>query len=140
MSASTSSSPPSPGIRVILAAEPLAVLQAGHAVTALASEQSVAAARAADIALAVSEAVAYLLVHADDEVLESGAIVLAAERDRDALHVVVREDGPGVKRRAARMGFGAGLATIGKIARSLEVRTAEGGRSEICMTFALARA
>jgi len=114
------------------------VLQASYAVIALASEQEVAAARTAEIARAVSEAITYVLVHADAEVWESGAILLAAEHDQDALRVVISEEGTGQKRRTARQGFGAGLATIGKIAHSLQVRTAKDGHFEISMTFALA--
>src|SRR6476659_4170247 len=84
VSPSASPVPQPAGIRVILAAEPAAVLQARHAVTALASEQEVAAALVADIALAVSEAVTYILVHADEEASKARAILLAAERDREA--------------------------------------------------------
>ena len=79
-------------------------------------------------------------MHADEEASEARAILLAAERDREAMRVVVREEGPGEKRRTARQGFGAGLATISQIAQSLQVRTADGGRPEISMTFTLAQA
>ncbi|MDP9277083.1 MAG: ATP-binding protein, partial [Actinomycetota bacterium] len=89
----------------------------------------------ADIALAVSEAVTNVIAHAHDQA-SPGAVILAAERDGDALRVLVRDHG--VTRRAAALGAGLGLATIGQVAQSLEVRIDETGGAELRMKFQLA--
>jgi anti-sigma regulatory factor (Ser/Thr protein kinase) len=124
-------------MRVVLADEPAAAGEARRAATGFAREQGAAAALTGDIALAVSEAVTKMLALSDGE-SRAAAVVLAAERDGDDLRVVVSHDGAPVTRGRAGPGFELGLAIIGQVSQSSEVRTRDAGGFEICMTFALA--
>ncbi len=135
MSASTSRIPQASGMRLILPVETAAASAARHAVRQFAREHGAADATTADIALAVSEAVTNVIAHAHDQA-SPGAVILAAERDGDALRVLVRDHG--VTRRATGLGSGLGLATIGQVAQSLEVRIDETGGAELRMKFQLA--
>ena len=136
MSASTARIPQASGMRLILPVETAAASAARHAVRQFARMHGAAEATTADIALAVSEAVSNVIAHARDEASQAGAVILAAERDGDALRVLVRDHG--VTRHGAGLGSGLGLATIGQVAQSLEVRIDETGGAEMRMKFQLA--
>ena len=93
---------------------------------------------AADIALAVSEAVSNVVLHAYRELARPGLVSVEAEREGDALRVLVRDDGPGIAPRADSPGLGIGLSIIAHVTQVLELRTRPEGGAELCMVFHLA--
>ncbi len=97
-----------------------------------ADEESVAA-----IALAVTEAVTNVVVHAYRDRDEPGEVCVEVEAhagEGGAL-VTVSDCGLGMAPRLDSPGLGLGLPLIGSIAAGLEVRTPDGGGTELCMRF-----
>jgi anti-sigma regulatory factor (Ser/Thr protein kinase) len=97
-----------------------------------------------DIALAVSEAVSNVVLHAYAHSTTPGDVRVAAWIDAASLQISVCDDGIGMVRRSDSPGLGLGLALIGKVAD--RVRLESGGKRErggtdrgvrMRMTFAL---
>ena len=91
-----------------------------------------------DIALAVSEAVSNVVLHAYRDLPRPGVVSVEADRDGDALRIFVRDDGPGIAPRANSPGLGLGLSIIACVTRALEIRARPEGGAELCMIFDLA--
>jgi anti-sigma regulatory factor (Ser/Thr protein kinase) len=126
-------------MRLAHAADPEAARTMRHAVADFAAEHGAAHRLAMDIALAVSEAVTNVIVHAYRDAHQPGVVIVAAERDGGFLHVLVSDEGTGMRPRTDSPGIGAGLPLIERIAQSLIVSTADGnGGADVRMTFDLA--
>jgi serine/threonine-protein kinase RsbW/stage II sporulation protein AB (anti-sigma F factor) len=118
-----------------LDAEPGAVGRARAAVTAFAERHRLA--RAADVALAVTEAVTNAVVHAyrDGAGGEVRGVACALET---GLLVVVRDYGCGMLPNPGSPGAGLGLAVIGALAGEMNIeRPDEGGGTRVRIRFKL---
>lgn len=124
-------------LRITLPAEPAAAALARQAVTRFARAQGAINGTVADVALAVSEAVTNAVLHAYRDRPAPGELTVLGTRRGDELEVLVCDEGDGVTPRVDSPGLGVGLAIIGRLARSMEVRQRSGGGAEICMRFAL---
>lgn len=124
-------------MRLRLPAEPDAASASRQAVIDFARENGAVGQLLTDIALAVSEAVSNVIIHAYRELPKPGAVSVEVERDRDALRIIVRDDGPGIAPRADSPGLGFGLTLIARAAHALEIRARPEGGAEVCMIFNL---
>ena len=116
-----------------LDAEPGAVGRARGAVVAFAERHRLA--RAADVALAVTEAVTNAVVHAYRNGATGQVRVVACARE-DGLLVVVRDYGCGMQPNPTSPGAGLGLAVIGALAGEMNIeRPDEGGGTRIRIRF-----
>lgn len=124
-------------MRVTLIAESGSIGSIRHAATAFARAQGAIDGTVADIALAVTEAVSNVVVHAYRDRVTPGSVTVRGDRVDHELRFIVTDDGKGVVPRADSPGLGLGLAIIGRLARTLEIRAGAAGGAEICMTFGL---
>jgi anti-sigma regulatory factor (Ser/Thr protein kinase) len=119
-------------------ARPESVGALRRAVDDYAENGGIAERRREDVALAVSEAVSNVIVHAYTDRDEPGDVQLDAWIDDGALHVCVSDDGVGMTPRLDSPGLGLGLALMGQVAERvrLESRDPQPG---VCvrMTFAV---
>jgi len=116
-----------------LEAEPAAVGRARQAVVAFAERHALA--RAADVALAVTEAVTNAVVHAYRDGATGQVRVVACPR-ADGLLVVVRDYGCGMQPNPGSPGAGLGLAVIGALAGEMNIeRPEDGGGTRIRIRF-----
>jgi serine/threonine-protein kinase RsbW len=125
-------------MRLILDARPESAGQARLAATTFAREHGAINGTVGDIALAITEAVTNVVLHAYRDRSEVGRVTIEAGRDGNELRFLVCDDGPGVTPRADSPGLGLGLALIARVAAAMEIRTRESGGAEICMRFLLA--
>lgn len=91
-------------------------------------------ARCADVALAVGEVCANVVVHAYRD-RTPGAFVLDIHAEADELKVRVVDDGCGLAPRNDSPGAGYGLPLVAAIASSLELRPSPTGGTDVRMTF-----
>jgi len=90
------------------------------------------------MALAVTEIVSNVVMHAYPEG-ESGPVRLRCWADDEGLGVEVADDGVGMRARRDSPGLGHGLATVGALAHTLDVAPGPGGRGTVVrMSFAVA--
>jgi serine/threonine-protein kinase RsbW len=94
----------------------------------------------AAIALAVSEAVTNVVVHAYRDGAEPGSVELTADIAGDELVVTVADSGSGLRAGTDSPGLGLGLAIIAETADEIDLRRAASGGLELTMRFSLARA
>jgi anti-sigma regulatory factor (Ser/Thr protein kinase) len=85
------------------------------------------------VALAVSEAVSNVVVHAYREAQEPGRIELRAERLGARVRIVVRDEGLGLVPRLDSPGAGLGLPLIAHLAEHVDVTSDQG--TTILMEF-----
>jgi anti-sigma regulatory factor (Ser/Thr protein kinase) len=117
-----------------LDAEPAAVGRARAAVVAFSERHALA--RAADVALAVTEAVTNAVVHAYRGDATGQVRVVACART-DGLLVVVRDYGCGMQPNPGSPGAGLGLAVIGALAGEMNIeRPDQGGGTRVRIRFA----
>jgi anti-sigma regulatory factor (Ser/Thr protein kinase) len=115
-------------------AVPEQIAEARHAVTAYAREFGARDPHA--VALAVSEAVTNVVLHAYLDVPEPGEVEVTAHRHPDdGLEVHVCDTGRGMKPRADSPGVGVGLPLLATLAERFEVEARDGGGTRICMIF-----
>ena len=88
------------------------------------------------VRLAVTEAVSNVVIHGYREP-PPGDFTLVVEADGDALRVIVRDEGVGMRPRMDSPGAGLGLPLIARVAETFSVADAPGGGTEVCMTFPL---
>ncbi len=93
----------------------------------------------ADIALAVTEATTNAVVHAYRGG-DTGSVVVETERRGEYVCIYVRDSGSGLAPRVDSPGLGLGLGLIAQVADGAEVRSPEGGGTEVAMRFNLSRA
>lgn len=116
-------------------AEAALVADARRAVTARAVELGADEEVARDIALATSEAVTNVVVHAFVG-RDPGMMRVVVEPDDDAIVVRVIDDGRGLVPRSDSPGIGLGLPTIGQLTESFDIRDGLGERgTEVRMVF-----
>ena len=93
-------------------------------------------ARPDDVALAVGEACANAVVHAYVGV-DPGRLELTAAREDGHVHVVVVDDGTGLRPRTDSPGLGLGLPLIAQVTDQFEIGAGDGAGTRVFMVFAL---
>jgi serine/threonine-protein kinase RsbW len=87
------------------------------------------------IALAVTEAVANVVVHAYEN--DPGLLEVEVSAEGGELDVIVRDHGGGLRADSPGAGLGAGLRLIGSLAQRFDI-TRRDGTTEVHMAFRLA--
>jgi serine/threonine-protein kinase RsbW len=117
---------------------PRSPAQARAAVVSYARSQGASQEMLARIALAVSEAVTNVVVHAYRGAPAAGIVQLTAEIAGGELLVVVSDRGSGLRAGDPTEGLGLGLAIIAQSASAVDLVRAPGGGLELRMRFVLA--
>ena len=117
-------------------AVPSVVGQLRHRAAAFAAAAGASAEVTDAIALAVSETVTNVILHAYAG--EEGEVRVRCELDRDRIIVEVVDDGGGIAARHDSPGIGQGLAMVGALAQSLEIGLGRDGRGTV-VTMAFGR-
>ena len=134
--ASPAGAPSGPSRRTLpAAAESVGV--ARRSAQAFAERHGLGGSRLADLAIAVSEAVTNVVLHAYRGRATPGAMDLTFEAREDGIHVAVRDFGLGLVPRDDSPGLGLGLGVIGRMADRVEISAPRGGGTELRMIFAL---
>jgi serine/threonine-protein kinase RsbW len=90
--------------------------------------------------LASSEAMSNAVMHAFVDRPAPGTLTVCAVREGDALCVVVRDDGSGMKPRLDSPGLGIGMPLMTGTTQALKFGESPEGGTEVTMRFALADA
>jgi anti-sigma regulatory factor (Ser/Thr protein kinase) len=91
------------------------------------------------LALAVTEALSNVVLHAYRGTPAGGAVRVAMERREARLHVAVHDEGVGLVPRTDSPGLGLGLGLMAQSADAFDVRTRPAGRGvEVRLEFSLA--
>jgi serine/threonine-protein kinase RsbW len=106
-----------------------------HAVVAAATAHGIDDGPRDDIALAVSEACANVVMHAYRDDAAPGALAVDAYQDEDEFVVVVCDEGLGMVPRTDSPGLGLGLGLIAGLADRVEITSQEPAGSAITMIF-----
>lgn len=131
-------SPPSPegeDLVLTLPARPENVAVVRRAVGAFARTAGFDEDGVADVALALSEACANVVIHAYRRDAEGTLLEVRASCSAEALAVVVSDHGGGMAPRTDSPGLGLGLPLMASLASTLELRETAGGGTEVWMTF-----
>ena len=104
-----------------------------QAAVAAAEASGLDPARVDDVALAVGEASANVVVHAYDAT--PGSFALFVYVSPDDLKFVVRDWGAGIRPRPDSPGLGLGLPLIGALADAVEFADADDGATDVRMLF-----
>lgn len=116
-------------------AENIAIVR--HALGGLGEALGIPEPKLSDIRLAVTEACANVVVHAYPEDQE-GPMEILASMEGNALTVLVRDWGSGIRPRQDSPGLGLGLPLIAALAETVQLGHGEQKHTEVRMTFALA--
>ena len=119
-----------------LPADAASATRARHAAVALAEQLGATRDTRAGIAVAVTEAVANVVVHAYRDIAPAG-VELALRGDRDRLEVEIRDRGVGLLPRDDSPGLGLGLGLMAELADTFEVADVAGGGTCVRLRFAL---
>ena len=119
-------------------AVPESVSELRHAVAEYARSHGADDDLLASLQLAISEAMSNAVVHAFVDRPAPGSLTVYASRDGDQLHVLIADDGSGMRPRPDSPGLGVGLPLMTRMAQSLEFREGADGGTEVAMRFALA--
>jgi anti-sigma regulatory factor (Ser/Thr protein kinase) len=125
--------------RCTLPAESGSVGRARRAALSFAAGHGLTGARLADVALAVSEAVSNVVVHAYQGRVTPGVLDLTFAAYDDTIQVAIRDFGVGLVARDDSPGLGLGLGVIGRVADRVEIKAPRGGGTELRLVFALER-
>jgi anti-sigma regulatory factor (Ser/Thr protein kinase) len=128
--------PKTPDLELTLPARPENVAVVRHALGGFGDALDVPDQALADIKLAVTEACTNVVVHAYGE--RDGMLEVEMLADDEAVTVVVRDQGSGIKPRATRheaTALGLGLPLIAALSDAFEVRGSPGMGTEVRMTF-----
>jgi serine/threonine-protein kinase RsbW len=89
------------------------------------------------VALAVSETVTNVIVHAYVDEPEPGDVEVTAERADDgvSLRLTVIDHGRGMRPRSDSPGIGIGLPMVARFAKRFEVCDCADGGTQVCMVF-----
>lgn len=117
-------------------AENVAVMR--QAAMAAAEAADLPAERVEDVALAVGEACANVVMHAYDGA--RGVFALLILQTADGVEFVVRDWGSGLGPRPDSPGLGLGLPLIGALADRVELEAGDGGATDVRMVFSGDRA
>ena len=128
----------SAGVAITAPAEPDEVARIRRAVGTLGRRTGLSEQRVAEMALAVSEACANVVLHAYIG-RRIGALRVTADAVPVGVQVIVADDGRGMTPRSDSPGLGLRLPLISSLTDALEVRAAPEGGTELWMTFASTR-
>jgi serine/threonine-protein kinase RsbW len=93
------------------------------------------------VALAVSEAVSNVVVHAYREIGEPGEVTVVMERRAEQLEILVRDRGVGLVPRPDSPGLGLGIGLMAQTADTFDILTGRGDPGvEVRLGFALSDA
>jgi anti-sigma regulatory factor (Ser/Thr protein kinase) len=127
-----------PELRWDGAATPEAVGAVRHLLVACAARLGASEEVRARLALAVSEAMSNVVVHAYREAEEPGAVHVAAADGDKWLRILIRDHGLGLVPRTDSPGLGFGLGLMAQTADVFSIRTAPVGAGvEVRLEFAL---
>lgn len=117
-------------------AENVAIVR--HALAGLAEAMEMESDRVADLKTVVTEACMNVVVHAYDD--EDGPLAVDAHREGEALVVVVRDKGAGIRPRpeSQRRSLKMGLPLIAALSSSFEIRGGPGRGTEVTMCVSMA--
>jgi serine/threonine-protein kinase RsbW len=90
------------------------------------------------VQLAASEALSNAVIHAFVDRPAPGTLTVSAVRNGDAICVVVRDDGSGMRARPDSPGLGIGMPLMTGTTQALKFREIPEGGTEVAMRFALA--
>jgi anti-sigma regulatory factor (Ser/Thr protein kinase) len=122
----------------VLPAEPSAVSQLRHRAADFAAAAGASDEMTQAIALAVSETVTNVILHAYDG--EEGQVRVRCGVDGERVIVQVLDDGGGIATRTDSPGIGHGLAMVGALAQSLDIALGRNGRgTAVTMSFGRAQ-
>jgi serine/threonine-protein kinase RsbW len=126
-------------LRMELEAVPERVPNARGAITRLCEHLELEDELAGNIRLAVTEACSNCVLHAyDGDEAASATFALEARVEDDALLVVVRDSGVGLRTDgAAKAGLGLGLRLMREAASSFDISSRPGRGTRVAMRFAL---
>jgi serine/threonine-protein kinase RsbW/stage II sporulation protein AB (anti-sigma F factor) len=116
-------------------ATPAAVAPLRRAVAALAQEAGFAPLRVEDVAVALSEVLTNVVMHAYRDRLHPGPVVLSAALDGESLHVAVGDEGVGFGRRPDSPGLGLGLPLVRAIADDVHISPAHPSGTVVALRF-----
>jgi serine/threonine-protein kinase RsbW len=122
-------------VRLRVPAVPTQVATARHAVVAAAAAHGIAGRPREDIALAVSEACANVVMHAYRHEATPGPLAVDAYRDDGEFFVVVCDEGIGMAPRTDSPGLGLGLGLIAGLAKRLEIGSQDPPGATVTMVF-----
>jgi anti-sigma regulatory factor (Ser/Thr protein kinase) len=122
-------------LRLRVPAVPTEVATVRHAVVEAAAAIGIQDRPREDIALAVSEACANVVMHAYRHESTPGALAVDAYRDDGEFYVVVCDEGIGMVPRTDSPGLGLGLGLIAGLAKRLEIANVEPAGSTVTMVF-----
>jgi anti-sigma regulatory factor (Ser/Thr protein kinase) len=112
-----------------------AVAPLRRAVAALAHEAGFTSERVEDIAVALSEVLTNVVVHAYRDRREPGPVALAAALDGSSLRVWVRDEGVGFSRRSDSPGLGLGLPLVQEVADEVRIAPARPSGTVVALRF-----
>ena len=118
-------------------AAPAHISRLRNAVAAFAQEAGLSNERAADVRLAVSEALTNAVVHAYREG-DEGEIEVSARTAAQRLEIKVQDRGRGIAPRPDSPGMGMGMPMIAALATDSDISARQGGGTVVTMHFALA--
>jgi anti-sigma regulatory factor (Ser/Thr protein kinase) len=125
-------------LRIELEAVPERVPNARRAITRLCEHLELTDELALNIRLAVTEACSNCVLHAYGDDGASCTFALEARVEDDALLVVVRDSGVGLRSdRPSKTGLGLGLRLMREAASSVDIRSSPGRGTRVAMRFAL---
>jgi serine/threonine-protein kinase RsbW len=107
-----------------------------HRASDFARQHGATVRRAADVGLAVSEALTNAVIHSGTSPAHNG-IVLDLTCDGPELTVAVRDRGRGLRPRPDSPGMGLGLPIIASLADRVQIRRPADGGTELSMVFLL---
>jgi serine/threonine-protein kinase RsbW len=123
-----------PFVSLDVLAVPTSVPQVRRAVVAFAADHGADEAVAARVALAVTEAVTNVVLHAYAPGDETGLVHVVADVADDAIEVVVADDGEGF-RPGGSPGLGAGLGIVAESGDDFAIAQRPHGGVEVWMRF-----
>lgn len=128
-----------PHLRLHLPAVSGNVPLARHAIVAFAASQGATDELQGTIGLAITEAVANVVVHAYRDRSDPATVTVEADADPDDgdLQIVVADDGLGLSSRYESDGLGMGLGIIADLADDFAIRDRRPRGTEVFMRFAL---
>jgi anti-sigma regulatory factor (Ser/Thr protein kinase) len=121
-----------------VSATPVEVAGLRHAVLASAEAHAIPKALRNDVALAVSEACANVVMHAYPDARTPGSLTVETYHEEREFIVVVTDEGVGFAPRTDSPGLGLGLALIGQLTRRLEITQNTPVGARLTMAFAVA--
>lgn len=126
------------GLDASYPAQPPQVAAIRRAVSAIAKRVGADVETLIRLELAVSEAATNVVLHAYRELGAGGSIHVTACVSRGAFDVTIRDDGCGMAPRTDSPGMGLGLSLMASESDRCEVRSVDGGGTEVRLSFELA--